>query len=82
MKNLKILIFLLLIFLASNNASPLKKKPTISKLYMPTGRPFYGLFPGGIADPKKVKGIISETFTQKVDHFDDSNTATYEQVRS
>lgn len=72
-------IFLAL--LTINDASPMnKKKSIISKLYMPTGRPYYGLFPGGTADPEKLEKVVEDTFTQKVDHFDDSNTATYKQV--
>ncbi|KAE9548097.1 hypothetical protein FO519_008688 [Halicephalobus sp. NKZ332] len=80
MKTLWILGLVLLLFLVVNDASPLnKRKPIVRKRHMVMGRPFHGFLPGGIVDPKKQKAITDTHFTQKLDHFDDSNTATFQQ---
>lgn len=83
MKTLGILGLVLLVFLVANDASPLnKKKFHLNKRRMVMGRLSHGLVPKGTLDPTKEKKSVESTFTQKVDNFDASNTATYEQVRN
>ncbi|KAE9548098.1 hypothetical protein FO519_008689 [Halicephalobus sp. NKZ332] len=80
MRTLCILGLVLLAFLVINDASPLnKKKPIINKRHMIRGRLSHGLVPKGTVDPTKQRRSSESYITQKIDNFDSSNTATYQQ---
>ena len=83
MKSLGILGLVLLVFLVANDASPLnKKKFSLRERQMVMGRLSHGLVPKGKLDPNREKKSVEDYFTSMVDNFDDSNTATYQQVRN
>ena len=80
MKNLRILCLILVISVVINDASPLNKKFILNKRHLIMGRLSHGLVPPITVDPKQARKIEESYFTQRVDNFDSSNTATYQQV--